>query len=146
MKKGILQTLKETVIKAIAQQFCDADVYAEEVPQKGNKNCFGVTIKCVEQKPLLKGRREQWITIHVEYKNMSEKREKLYSTQTAESLYDILALVGENENQFFAGKMQHSMTEKGFYFDAVYYVQIMPVVLEQKMQRLEHNGKKAVGY
>ena len=146
MEKGVLQTLKEMVIKAIEKQFPDSAVYGEEVPQKGNLNCFGVTIKCVEQKPLLKGRREQWITICVEYRNQTQKRVKSQSTEKAEMLYDVLALVGENENEFFAGKMYHNITEKGFCFEAVYYVQIMPIVVEQKMQRLEHNGNKVVGY
>ncbi|MEY8320759.1 DUF6838 family protein [Lachnospiraceae bacterium 46-61] len=146
MEKGVLQILKEMVIKAIEKQFPDSTVYGEEVPQKGSANCFGVTIKSVEQKPLLKGRREQWITICAEYKNQTQKRVKLQSTQNAEMLYDVLSLVGENENQFLSVKMYHNITEKGFCFYAIYYVQIMPIVIEQKMKRLEHNGNKVVGY
>ena len=74
MEKGVLQIIKEMVIKTITEQFEQSEVYGEEVPQKGNKNCFGVTVKSVEQKPLLKGRREQWITINVEYRNDEEKK------------------------------------------------------------------------
>ncbi len=70
----------------------------------------------------------------------------MQSTQKAEMLYDVLSLVGENENEFLSGKMYHNITEKGFCFYAVYYVQIMPIVTEQKMKRLEHNGDKVVGY
>ena len=144
--KSVLQTLKEMVIKAIEQSFTDVLIYAEKVPQSGSKNCFGVTIKEVEQKPLLTGRREQWITICVEYQNFLEKRTKMESTEKAEQLYDVLALVGQKENQFFAGKMCHTMTEKGFCFEAIYYVQLHPVMTDSKMQRLEYNDQKLVGY
>ena len=144
--KTVLQTLKEMVIKAIEQNFTDVLIYGEEVPQKGSKNCFGVTIKQVEQKPLLKGRREQWITICVEYQNRLEKNPKAESIQKAELLYDVLSLVGEDKNQFLAGKMHHTMTEKGFCFEVIYYVQILPVLSEPKMERLEYNHKKLVGY
>ncbi|MCI9354458.1 MAG: hypothetical protein HFE58_06590 [Firmicutes bacterium] len=146
MEKGVLQIIKEMVIKTITEQFEQSEVYGEEVPQKGNKNCFGVTVKSVEQKPLLKGRREQWITINVEYRNDEEKRAKTESTKKAEILYDVLSLIGEGKDKFFAVKMQHKMTEKGFQFEVVYYVQIIPVVTERKMKRLEHNGSKVVGY
>lgn len=146
MEKGVLQIIKEMVIKTITEQFEQSEVYGEEVPQKGNKNCFGVTVKSVEQKPLLKGRREQWITINVEYRNDEEKRAKTESTKKAEILYDVLSLIGEGKDKFFAVKMQHTMTEKGFQFEVVYYVQIIPVVTERKMERLEHNGSKVVGY
>ncbi len=144
--KSVLQTLKEMVIKTMEQSFTGILIYAEKVPQNGNSHCFGVTIKSVEQKPLLKGRREQWITICVEYQNYLEKRPKAESTEKAEQLYDVLALVGEKENQFFAGKMHHTMTEKGFYFEAVYYVQLQSVMTDSKMERLEYNDTKLVGY
>ena len=146
MEKGVLQIIKEMVIKTITEQFEQSEVYGEEVPQKGNKNCFGVTVKSVEQKPLLKGRREQWITINVEYRNDEEKRAKTESTKKAEILYDVLSLIGEGKDKFFAVKMQHKMTEKGFQFEVVYYVQIIPVVTERKIERLEHNGSKVLGY
>ena len=58
----------------------------------------------------------------------------------------MLALVGQKENQFFAGKMCHTMTEKGFCFEAIYYVQLHPVMTDSKMQRLEYNDQKLVGY
>lgn len=146
MEKGILQIIKEMVIKTIAEQFEQNEVYGEEVAQRGSKNCFGVTVKSVEQKPLLKGRREQWITMNVEYRNDTEKRAKAESTEKAEILYDVLSLIGEGKDKFFAVKMQHNMTEKGFRFEVTYYVQIMPIVTERKMERLEHNGSKVVGY
>ena len=81
----------------------------------------------------------------MEYRN-AEKKSKAESTQKAEQLFDVLSLVGENENQFIAGKMHHTITDKGFYFEAIYYIQILPVVLEKKMERLEYNDKKLVGY
>ncbi len=146
MKKGILQILKEMVIKAIAEEFCDIEVYGERVPQKGENRCFGVSIQSVEQKPLLGGRREQWISINVEYREGVEKRAKAESVEKAEMLYDVLSMVGEQGNEFLAKKMQHRMTEKGFCFEVVYYVQIKPIADERKMERLEHNGKKVVGY
>ena len=121
--KSVLQTLKEMVIKTMEQSFTGILIYAEKVPQN-----------------------EQWITICVEYQNYLEKRPKAESTEKAEQLYDVLALVGEKENQFFAGKMHHTMTEKGFYFEAVYYVQLQSVMTDSKMERLEYNDTKLVGY
>ena len=146
MEKGILQIIKEIVIKTIAEQFEQSEVYGEEVPQNGSKNCFGVSVKSVEQKPLLKGRREQWITMNVEYRNDVEKREKAESIEKVEILYDVLSLIGEGKNKFFFFLMQHNMTEKGFQFEVTYYVQIMPVVTQRKMERLEYNGSQVVGY
>ena len=146
MARGILQTVKEMVMKAIKEEFCDIAVYGEEVAQKGDKKCFGVSIKSVEQKALLGGRREQWISIKVEYREGVEKRAKAESVEKAEMLYDVLSMVGEKGNEFLAKSMQHNIIERGFCFDVVYYVQIKPVADERKMERLEHNGKKVVGY
>ena len=74
--KSVLQTLKEMVIKAIEQSFTDVLIYAEKVPQSGSKNCFGVTIKEVEQKPLLKGRREHGLLFVWSIKTFWKKEQK----------------------------------------------------------------------
>ena len=145
MEKGMIQTIKEAVITAISKNFSQK-IYAEEVPQKGNHACFGVTVKKVKQKPLLNGRREQWITIQIQYNTEVGERKKADSTEKADKLYEILSLIGEKGNLFLCREMNHTMTEKGFCFEAVYYIQLLPVMEERKMERLEYNGMKTVGY
>ncbi len=145
MEKGMIQTVKEAVMTAISKNFSEK-IYGEEVPQKGSDACFGVMIKRVEQKPLLNGRREQWITMQIQYSRQTGERKKAHSTETADKLYEILALIGEEKNLFLCREMNHTMTQNGFCFEAVYYIQLLPVKEEKKMERLEYNGVKTVGY
>lgn len=140
-EKGVLQILKEAVMESIAEGF-GMVVYGEGIPQKGKMPCFGVSIQKVIQKGLLAGRREQWVTLEIVY----ETRDRTDSTEKAEGLYELLSVVGKENNRFLACRMEHYMTEKGFLWEVVYYIQLRQVIQEEKMQRLEHNGRKAVGY
>ncbi len=136
--------LKRAVIKTVHDTFF-LPVYGEAVPQGANLPCFSVVVRKSGQKRLLGRRRSAFQTLEIRYCTQNRAEGKEESLAVAEKLYEVLWLVGDEE-KFLAEKLHHEEKEDGILFTAVYVWHMVLEENEEKMQRLELNGKKAVGY
>ena len=139
------EDIRKAVIQAIADNFL-LPVYGQSVPQGGKKPCFTVELKGLEQKRLLGNRAARNVTFEVNYFCSEEKTAAAESIGVVEELYEILLIIGVDE-KFAASGMKHEKTADGVKFTAEYEYHIIFTEDEAElMQRLEYNGKEAVGY
>lgn len=136
--------LQHAVIKAIHDAFL-LPVYGEKVPQGAKMPCFSVMVKESRQKRLLGRRRAVFQTLAVQYHTVDRAEGKEESLSVADRLYEVLWMVGDTE-KFLAETLHHKEADDGIEFLATYVWHIILQENEEKMQRLEINGKKAVGY
>ena len=136
--------LKQAVIKAIHDAF-SLPVYGERVQKGAKMPCFSVVVQESRQKRLLGRRRAVLQTLAVEYHTADRMTGKEESISMADRLYEVLWMVGDTE-KFLAEVLRHEERENGIIFLATYTWHIILQEKEEKMQRLEINGKKAVGY
>lgn len=143
-QKEMSIALKRAVIKAVHDTFL-LPVYGEKVPQGAKMPCFSVIVQGSRQKRLLGRRRAVLQTLAVKYHTADRREGKEESVSVADRLYEVLWMVGDTE-KFLAETLHHEETEDGIQFLATYVWYIILQENEEKMQRLEINGKKAVGY
>lgn len=144
MTLEMAERLKQEVIRTLKEGF-SLPIYAERVPQHTKRPCFSVTVTQGEQKRLLGRRRAAEATVVVTYTAAEDCAAREESLKTADALYERLWIIGSQE-RFAAGQMHHEMWEDGMIFYATYGYQIILEEEDVKMERLEYNGRKVVGY
>ena len=133
------------VIQVISDNFL-LPVYGQVVPQGGERPCFTVELRKLEQKRLMGKRACRKVFFEINYFYEAEKTAAAECTQVADELYEILWIIGEDE-KFAASGMRHEKTADGVRFAVEYNYHIIFTEEEAElMQRLEYNGKEAVGY
>ena len=139
------EEIRKAVIQAIAKEF-RLPVYGQVVPQGGKRPCFTVELKGLEQKRLMGSRMERKATFEINYFCGETKTVAAEGIEAVDGLYEVLLIIGENE-KFAASGMKHEKTADGVKFTVEYEYHIVFVEDEAElMQRLEYNGKEAVGY
>ena len=139
------EDIRKAVIQKISENF-QMPVYGQLVPQGGKRPCFTVELKQLEQKRLLGKRACRKVFFEINYFYEAEKTAAAECAQVAEKLYEILWIIGEDE-KFAASGMHHEKTADGVKFEVEYNYHIIFTEDEAElMQRLEYNGKEAVGY
>ena len=139
------EDIRKAIIRKIADNF-QMPVYGQMVPQGGKRPCFTVELKKLEQKRLLGKRACRKVLFEINYFYEMEKTAAAECTQVADELYEILWIIGEDE-KFAASGMHHEKTADGVKFEVEYEYHVIFTEDEAKlMQRLEYNGKEAVGY
>ena len=139
------EEIRKAVIRAISEKF-HLPVYGQNVPQGGKRPCFTVELAEVEQKPLLGPRAMRKVGFSIQYYCGDEKTAATESATAADGLYEALFLIGKDE-KFAASGMKQEKTEDGVRFTVEYeYHVIYTEDKAERMQRLEYNGKEAVGY
>ena len=139
------EDIRKAVIQVIAERF-QLPVYGQSVPQGGKKPCFTVELTRLEQKRLLGNRAARNVTFEVNYFCGEAKTAAAEGLEAADGLYEILLIIGEDE-KFAASGMKHEKTADGVKFTVEYEYHIIFTEDEAElMQRLEYNGKEAVGY
>ena len=139
------ENIRKAVIQAISEKY-GLPVYGQSVPQGGRKPCFTVELKGLEQKRLLGNRAARKVTFEVNYFCGEGKTAAAEGIEAVDGLYEILLIIGEGE-KFAASGMKHEKTANGVKFTAEYEYHIIFTEDEAElMQRLEYNGKEAVGY
>ena len=139
------ENIRRMVIQVIADNFL-LPVYGQDVPQGAKRPCFTVEVKKQEQKQLLGTRAGRKVFFEINYFYEAEKTAAAECAQVADELYEILRIIGEEE-KFAASGMHHEKTADGVKFEAAYEYHIIFTEDEAElMQRLEYNGKEAVGY
>ena len=99
-----------------------------------------------ERKRLLGNRAARKVTFEVNYFCGEGKTPAAEGLEAADGLYEILLIIGEDE-KFAASGMKHEKMADGVKFTAEYEYHIIFTEDEAElMQRLEYNGKEAVGY
>ena len=139
------EEIRRAVIKAISEKF-GLPVYGQGVPQGGKRPCFTVEIKGLEQKRLLGRRAKRKVNIDIRYFCGEAKTASAEGLAAAEGLYEALCIIGTDE-KFAASGMKHEKTAEGVKVTAEYEYHI---IFDEEdtglMERLEYNGKEAVGY
>lgn len=139
------ESIRRAVICSISESF-GLPVYGQTVPQGGQRPCFTVEISGVEQQRLLGRRCRRKVMFWIRYYSGEGKTAAADSLAAADGLYEALLLIG-NEEKFAASSMKHEKTEYGVAFTAAYEYHILFDEEEDAlMMRLEHNGRRAVGY
>lgn len=139
------EDIRKAVIKAISDNFL-LPVYGQSVPQGGKKPCFTVELKKMEQKRLLGRRAARVVTFEINYFCGEVKTAATEGAEVTDELYEVLLIIGEDE-KFAASGMKHEKTADGVKFTAEYEYHIVFTEEDTElMQRLEYNGKEAVGY
>ena len=139
------EDIRKAVIQKISENF-QMPVYGQVVPQGGKRPCFTVELKQLEQKRLLGKRVCRKVFFEIDYFYETEKTAAAECNQVADELYEILWIIGEDE-KFAASGMHHEKTADGVKFEVEYNYHIIFTEDEAElMQRLEYNGKEAVGY
>ena len=139
------EEIRRAVIKAISEKF-GLPVYGQGVPQGGKRPCFTVEIKGLEQKRLLSRRATRKVNIDIRYFCGEAKTASAEELAAAEGLYEALCIIGTDE-KFAASGMKHEKTADGVKVTAEYEYHILYDEEETGlMERLEYNGKEAVGY
>ena len=139
------ENIRKAVIRAVSEKF-GLPVYGQRVSQGGEKPCFTVELKEMEQKRLLGRRAARKVTFEVNYFCGEEKTAAAEGIEAVDGLYEALLIIGEDE-KFAASGMKHEKTSDGVKFKAEYEYHI--IFDEEEiglMERLEYNGKEAVGY
>lgn len=139
------EEIRRAVIQAIAKRF-SLPVYGQRVPQGAKKPCFTVEIKQSEQKRLLGRRAARKATAEIAYFCGEEKMAATETQLILEELYTVLCVIGTKE-RFAASGMQGEKIAEGLRFTAEYEYQVIAVEEETAtMERLQYNGREAVGY
>ncbi|MGN0133115.1 MAG: DUF6838 family protein [Anaerotignum sp.] len=139
------EEIRRAVIKAISEKF-GLPVYGQGVPQGGERPCFTVEITGLEQKRLLGRRAARKVTMEILYFCGEAKTAAAEGLTAADGLYEALCIVGTDE-KFAASGMKHEKTADGVKVTAEYEYHIIFDEEETGlMERLEYNGKEAVGY
>ena len=139
------EEIRKAVIQAIAEEF-RLPVYGQVVPQGGKRPCFTVELKGLEQKRLMGSRMERKATFEINYSCGETKTVAAEGIEAVDGLYEVLLIIGEDE-KFAASGMKHEKTADGVKFTVEYEYHIIFTEDEAElMQRLEYNGKEAVGY
>ena len=139
------EDIRKAVIQAIADNFL-LPVYGQVVPQGGRKPCFTVELKGLEQKRLSGRRMARKVSFEVNYFCSEAKAAAAEGLEVADELYEILLIIGEDE-KFAASGMKHEKMADDVKFTVEYEYHIL--IDEEEaglMERLEYNGKEAVGY
>lgn len=137
------EEIRRAVIKAISERFA-LPVYGQSVPQGGKRPCFTVEITEMEQKRLLGRRAARRVTMEIRY-FCGEAKTAAEGLAAAEGLYEALGIIGTDE-KFAAGGMKQEKTAEGVKVTAEYEYHIIFDEEVPRMERLEYNGKAAVGY
>ncbi len=138
------EEIRKAVIQAISEEF-QMPVYGQRVPQGGTRPCFTVEMTGLEQKRLLNRRAMRKVSFEICYFCGEGKTAAAESIAAAERLYEVLLIIGKDE-KFAASGMKHEKTADGVRFTAEYEYHILFEEDAERMQRLEYNGKKEVGY
>ena len=139
------EDIRRAVIQAISERF-GLPVYGQKVPQGVKLPCFTVELVGLEQKRLLGMRAERKVTFAVRYFCGEEKNMAAEAATVADGVYEALFLIGKDE-KFAASGMKQEQTADGVKFMMEYAYHIIFTEDEaEKMERLEYNGKEAVGY
>ena len=139
------EDIRKAVIQAIREKF-QRPVYGQRVPQGGKRPCFTVELKGMTQKRLLGNRAARKATFEITYFCGEAKTEATEGIAAADGLYECLFLIGKDE-RFAASGMKQEKTDDGVRFTVEYEYHILFTEEEAElMQRLEYNGKEAVGY
>jgi len=139
------EDIRKAVIQAISEKY-QLPVYGQFVPQGGRKPCFTVELKELEQKRLMGRRAMRKVTLEINYFCGEMKIAAAEGIEAVDGLYEILLIIGEDE-KYAASGMRHEKTADGVKFMVVYEYHI--IFDEEEiglMERLEYNGKEAVGY
>lgn len=138
------EDIRKAVIRAISDRFA-LPVYGCLVPQGGRTPCITVELAEMEQKRLLGNRSARKVVFEIRYYCGQEKR-AAEAMQAVDGLYEALGIIG-TEEKFAAGKMQHEKTADGVKIRVTYEYHVIFTEDEAAlMERLEYNGKEAVGY
>ena len=139
------EDIRRAVIQAISEKF-HLSVYGQRVPQGGKRPCFTVELTEVTQKPLLGPRAMRKAVFAIQYFHGEEKTAAAENISAADGLYEVLFLIGKDE-KFAASGMKQEKTADGVKFMVEYEYHVVYTEDEAElMQRLEYNGKEAVGY
>lgn len=139
------EDIRKAVIQAISGKF-QLPVYGQSVPQGGKRPCFTVELKELEQKRLMGRRMARKVIFEIHYFGGEAKTAAAEVLEAADGLYEVLLIIGRNE-KFAASGMQHEKTADGMKFMVEYEYHILLDAEEAgMMERLEYNGKEAVGY
>lgn len=139
------EEIRRAVIQAISEKF-GLPVYGQSVPQGGKRPCFTVEIEEMEQKRLLGRRAARRVTVRIAYFCGEKKTAAAEGLAVAEGLYEALCIIGRDE-KFAASGIKHEKTADGIKITAEYEYHIIFDEEETGlMERLEYNGKGAVGY
>lgn len=139
------EDIRKAVIQAISEKY-HLPVYGQFAPQGGRKPCFTVELKGLEQKRLMGRRAMRKVTLEINYFCGEMKTAAAEGIEAVDGLYEILLIIGEDE-KYAASGMRHEKTADGVKFTVVYEYHI--IFDEEEiglMERLEYNGKEAVGY
>ena len=139
------EDIRKGVIQAISERF-QIPVYGQRVPQGGRKPCFTVELTGMEQKRLLGKRAARKATFEINYICGQEKTAAAEGLAAVEGLCETLLMIGADE-KFAASGMEQEKTADGVKVTVEYEYHIIFTEDEAElMQRLEYNGKEAVGY
>lgn len=138
------EDIRKAVIRAISDRFA-LPVYGSLVPQGGGTPCITAELTKMEQKRLLGNRSARKVTFEIRY-YCGEENRAAESMAAVDGLYEALGIIGDGE-KFAAGKMQHEKTADGVKVSVEYEYHVIFTEDEAAlMERLEYNGKEAVGY
>ena len=138
------EEIRKAVIRAISERF-QMPVYGQTVPQGGKKPCFTVELAEMEQKRLLGRRAARKIVFEIKYFCGERNTQAAKVSEVADGLYEILQIIGQEET-FAAGNMHHEKTKDGVKFTVAYEYHLIFEEDTELMERLEHNGRRLVGY
>lgn len=138
------EEIRRAVIKAISEKF-GLPVYGQRVPQGGKRPCFTVEITEMEQKRLLGRRAARKVAVEIQCFCGEAKTKAAEGLAAADGLYEALCIIG-TEEKFAAGGMKQEKTAEGVKVTAEYEYHIIFDEEATLMERLEYNGKVAVGY
>ena len=137
------EEIRKAVIQAIAEKW-KIPVYGRFVPQGVKKPCFTVELAEMEQKRLMGKRAARKACFLIRYYCGEEEPSEIAAV--TDGLYEVLLIIGEDE-KFAASGMKHEKIKDGVKFTVEYEYHIVFTEDEvELMQRLEYNGKEAVGY
>ena len=141
----MMEEIRRAVIRVVGDNFL-LPVYGQTVPQGGKVPCFTVELKRVEQKRLLGRRVMRKAVFEIRYFCKEAEAKAAEVLEVTDELYEILLIIGVNE-KFAASGMTHEKTADGVKLTAEYeYHLIFDDEEAEMMERLEYNGKEAVGY
>lgn len=139
------EEIRKAVIQAISKEY-GLPVYGQRVPQGGKRPCFTVELTEMTQKRLLGKRAARKVTFEIHYICGEEKTAAAEGLTAADGLYETLLIIGTDE-KFAASGMKQEKTADGVKVSVEYEYHIIFTEDEaERMQRLEYNGKEAVGY
>ncbi len=138
------EEIRKAVIGSVSERF-GLPVYGNEVPQGGKRPCFTVELVEMEQKRLLGRRCSRKVKFEIRYYCGERKTMAAEALDVADGLYEGLLIIGEDE-KFAAAGIRHEKTEDGVKVTAEYEYHILFEEEEVMMERLEHNGRRVVGY